>query len=86
MINSFIVVFKNRFKIQVSAAVAEKLKIAKRSDSVKTFEIGENLYSISSIDMIVTKEKSYDIFPDQWSLLGNLTDEPVNAEILQLTN
>jgi len=72
---SFLIVFWDKSKIQISDSTAEKLKEAIGAEKIKTFEIGRNLYSVSAVEKIITKEDAYDTFPKEWDKLQTMKDE-----------
>ena len=75
---SYVICFWDKSKIQVSEETGEKLKALVLSNQVKGFEIGGNLYMISGIEKIITKDSAYDFFPKEFSLLQEMEDELVS--------
>lgn len=75
----YIICFWDKSKIQVSYETGEKLKSALRSGEIKTFEIGNDFYMVSGIEKIITKYKAYDVFPEQFELLKEMTSEEISS-------
>lgn len=75
----YIICFWDKSKIQVSYETGEKLKSALRSGEIKTFEIGNDFYMVSGIEKIITKYKAYDVFPEQFELLKEMSSEEINS-------
>lgn len=71
---SYLIIFKDRSKIQVSDETAKKLKIIMRNPEHKTFELADSLYTISGVDKIIPKAEAYDIFPMEWESLKKMED------------
>lgn len=71
---SYILCFWDKSKIQVSDSVGNKLKEAIRSESIKTFELGSSLYSISGIEKIIPKDEAWTTFPTEWESLKDMEE------------
>lgn len=82
---SYIIIFWDKSKLQVSKEVGDKLKEAIQSEAIKTFTLGQSLYSVSGVEKIVPKTEAYNLYPDQWELLKNLEEVRPSNELKQLT-
>ncbi len=82
---SYIICFWDKSKLQVSDETAEKLKVAISAEQIKTFELGQNLYAVSGVEKIITKDDAYTTFPTEGQQLQDLTDLPTN-DLPQLEN
>lgn len=71
---SYVICFWDKSKIQIDDSVAEVLKKLILTEQIKTFELGNGLYAVSSVEKIISKQDAYDTFPDQWKELQSLTD------------
>jgi len=80
---SYIIVFDDRSKIQVSDEVGERIKAARRSRTLENFEIGRSQYSEKSIRKIITKEEAYDTYPTEWEMLKEMADAPTALKLLE---
>jgi len=80
---SYVIIFWDGAKIQVSNATGEKLKILINEGNIKNFIIGNNLYAVSDVKRILTKDDAYDEFPKEWDKLQTMQDE-VSANIKSL--
>ncbi len=80
---SYIICFKNKAKIQVDEITGVKLKEAKANQTAETFEIENDLFSLSGIDMIVNKTNSFNYFPFDWELLKSMEDKKANISYLE---
>lgn len=81
---SYIISFWNKSRIQISNEAAETLKQAISSESIKTFEIGKNLYAVSSVEMIIEKEEAWRVFSEAWQELKNLEDSQLSNDLKTL--
>lgn len=79
---SYVICFWDKSKVQVEDNVADVLKKLILAEQIKNFELGQNMYAVSSVEKIITKQDAYDTFPDQWQQLQDLTDiQPPNNSI-----
>ena len=79
---SYIICFWDKSRLQVDDSVGEKLKNAIRSQSIKTFDLGNNLYFVSGVEKIITKEESFNVFPGDWEQLTKLEDRSPTKETM----
>lgn len=80
---SYIIAFKDKSKLQIEDHMAKVLMEAILEGEIKNFELGGELYSVSGIDKIVSKQRAYDIFPTDWEYLQTLEDiKPQRQEAL----
>lgn len=77
---SDIICFWDKSKIQVTAETGKKLKQAILDNSVKTFMLSDNLYSIAGIEKIVDKGTAYSIFPTENDYLKELSNDLTSEE------
>lgn len=79
---SYIICFWDKSKIQVTDEIGKKLKTAWRDQSIKTFELEENIYALNALEKIITKEEAYNVFPAEWRQLGDLKDRVPTKEAM----
>ena len=79
---SYIICFWDKSKLQVSDDLGEKLKAAITAESIKTFELGSSLYSVSGVEKIIPKDEAYRTFADEWQTLKELEDKQSNGKYL----
>lgn len=72
---SYIICFWDKSKIQVTNTMGEKLKEAIRTESIKTFDLGGNLYAVGGVEKIILKSDAFDVFPSEWEQLKNMEDK-----------
>ena len=75
--NSFIICFWDKSKIQITEDMATKLQEAILNNTIKVFKIDESLYAVGSVEKIIPKEEAYLVFPDDNELLQRMgTKQP----------
>ena len=81
---SYIICFWDKSKIQVEDNVADVLKKLILAEQIKNFELGQNMYAVSSVEKIITKQVAYEVFPEQYQQLQDMEDiqPPSNFEQL----
>ncbi len=80
---SYLICFWDKSRIQVEDSVGEKLQGAMQENSIKNFKLGMNLYAVSGVEKIITKEKAFEVFPADWEQLQHMTNESPSTETLQ---
>lgn len=83
---SSIICFWDKSKLQVSDTIANKLKIAIKDGSIKYFNLEGNLYAVGGVEKIITKDKAFEIFPDEWQQLSGMKDSKGTDNLIQLQN
>lgn len=81
---SYIIVFWDNSRLQVSDEIGVKLKQAIRKEAIKTFELGNSLYSVSGINKIIPKKEAYTTFPSDWGFLNAMIDALPSKEVISL--
>lgn len=69
---SYIIAFKDKSKLQVEDETAKTLMDAILGGQLQHFELGGEMYSVSGVDKIISKDKAFDIFPSEWELLKGM--------------
>lgn len=80
---SYIICFWDKSRLQVNNEIGGKLKDAIRAESIKTFELGLSMYSVSGVEKIIPKEEAWNIFPADWEILKNMEDRQPNEATLE---
>lgn len=84
---SYIICFWDKSKLQVSNEIGEKLQNAIMSESIKNFKLGANLYAVSGVEKIITKDEAYNVFPTETEHLSKLEDRlPTSETLIALEN
>ncbi len=82
---SYIICFWDKSKIQLPDKIGEALKTAIKANAIKNFELGENLYMVSGIEKIITKDEAFNVFPAEWEQMTRLEDRlPTKETMLAL--
>ena len=81
---SYLLIFWDGQRIQVSDQIAERLKILRR-EGVESFELGSGSYAMKGINKIVHKQEAYNIFPGDYESLREMEDTNSADEQLKLS-
>lgn len=81
----YIICFWDKSRIRVSGEVGEKIKSAIKSNSVKYFEFGKNLYSLAGVEKIITIDEAFAVFPTEYETLNGMQNQlPTKETMLAL--
>lgn len=81
---SFIIVFWDKAKLQISDEAAENLMAAIQAETIKTFTLDRSLYSVSGVNKIIPKEEARRSYPDDWGYFNEMVDALPGQDFIQL--
>lgn len=83
---SYIIVFWDKSKLQISDEMATRLMGAIQSGELKHFGLNQSLYSIAGVDKVITKEEARRVFPEDWVQFNGMEDSKANEDFAKLSN